>query len=328
MPSVYSRPRRLGLFAFAVLLCGCDPGDRPDTISIATAGTGGVYYLLGGALAESWSRELPDRIAVAEVTGGSVENLNLLSRAQVTVAFSMGTNADQALRGIGPFVGTGGIEVRALAALYPNVLHLVTLEGSEIETLQDLRGRRVSVGAPGSGTEVAARTLLEANGIGYEAFSPQRLNFNESANALRDGQADAAFWSVGPPAGSLLDLATVRSVRIISLLPGERERAGAADPTLRSHTLLAGTYPGQIEEVATLATPNVLVVRADMPEELAWELTRVLFESLPELSQVHPAAGGITPAYTLENSPIPLHPGALRYFRDLGLPIPRSLEGH
>ena len=124
------------------------------------------------------------------------------------MAFSMGTTAHQAYHGSGPFQGRDQGRILALAALYPNALHLATLEGSGIDGLEDLPGRRVSVGAPGSGTEVAARTLLEANGITYDDLRAQRLNFNETANALRDGQIDAGFWSVGPPTSSLVDLAT------------------------------------------------------------------------------------------------------------------------
>ena len=177
---------------------GCAPGDRPDILALATAGTGGVYYVLGGSIAELWSRDLPEHDFVAEVTGGSVENLSLLLGGDVQVAFSMGTNAHEVFYATGSFSGREPAQVLAISALYPNVLHLVTLEGTGVERLVDLVGRRVSVGAPGSGTEVAARTLLEGNGISYDDFRPQRLNFNETASALRDGNIDAGFLSAGP----------------------------------------------------------------------------------------------------------------------------------
>lgn len=322
------RPVR-SLLPFLLVLMGstvgCEAGDRPETLPLATAGTGGVYYVLGGALAERWSQALPDHHVVAEVTGGSVENLNLLLRGDVAVAFSMGTIAHQAYHGIGPFEGDEQQRVLTLAALYPNALHLVTLKDSGIESLDDLRGRRVSVGAPGSGTEVAARTVLEANGVGYDDFTVQRLNFNETANALRDGQVDAGFWSVGPPTSSLVDLATARSIRLVPIGPEEGERAAEDDPTLRPFTIPAGTYPGQDDAVETLGTPNVLVVRRDFPDELACALTRDLLEGRDALAGVHPSARNVTVAYTLSDSPIPLHPGTVRCLADDGHEVPPRL---
>jgi hypothetical protein len=314
----------------ALLLCSLGlsaacSGERPDFLQLATAGTGGVYYLIGGSIAEIWSRELPDYQVVAEVTGGSVENLSLLMSDQVGVAFSMGTNALGAYTGSNSFEGGQTGTVLALVALYPNVLQLGALERSGVESLADLRGRRVSVGAPGSGTEVAARTLLEANGITYEDIQPQRLNFNETANAIRDGTVDAGFWSAGPPTSSIMDLTTVRDIRMIPLGDEEVARTAAVDPTVRRDSIRAGAYRGQDEPVPSLSTPNVLVVRADMPEELAHSLARVLLESQAELAQVHPVAGRISAEYTLQVSPIPLHPGVVRYLREQGHEVPERL---
>lgn len=304
----------------------CSPGDRPETLALATAGTGGVYYVLGGALGERWSRTLPGHQVVAEVTGGSVENLNLLLRGEVAVAFAMGTTAHQAHEGTGPFADGPAGRVRTLAALYPNALHLVTPADSDIGGVSDLRGRRVSVGAPGSGTEVAARTLIEANGLTYDDLQVQRLNFNETANALRDGQVDAGFWSVGPPTSSLMDLATARDVRLLPVGPDEGDRAAARDPTLRPHVIAAGTYPGQDIDVETVSTPNVLVVRDDFPDELACALTRDLLEAREALARIHPSARHITVEYTLADAPIPLHPGSVRCLEEDGHTVPPRLR--
>lgn len=323
------RARRCGVGLALLLSLGatsaCAPGDRPEFLALATAGTGGVYYLVGGSIAEIWSRELPDYLAVAEVTGGSVENLSLLMSGQVAVAFSMGTNALGAYTGTNSFEGGETGEVLVLAALYPNLLQLGALQGSGVEGLSDLVGRRVSVGAPGSGTEVGARTLLEANGIGYDDFEPQRLNFNETANGIRDGTVDAGFWSAGAPTSSIMDLATARDIRLVAIGDDEVARARAVDPTLRRDVLPAGSYRGQDEPVPTLSTPNVLVVRRDMPDELAYSLVRVLLEAQDELARVHPVAGRISAEYTLEVSPIPLHPGVVRYLEEQGYEIPAHL---
>lgn len=319
-----------GLLALALLpgflVTGCAPGDRSGIVAVATGGTGGVYYLLGGSMADRWGRELPERDGVAEVTGGSVENLSLLMGNRVEVAFSMGTNAYQAFHATGPFEGREPGQVLALAALYPNVLHLVTLEDTGVSSLSELSGRTVSVGAPGSGTEVAARTLLEANGMTYDELRPERLNFNETANALRDGMIDAGFWSVGPPTSSIMDLATARSVRIVPIQPSELARAAELDPTLSPEILPIGTYPGQTVDVSTLSTPNVLVVRADMPEELAFDLLRILLDARDALAGVHPSARHLSEEYILEVSPIPLHPGAVRHLEEEGYSVPEHLR--
>jgi TRAP transporter TAXI family solute receptor len=322
-----SGARRVGraVLLWTLGLTACAPGDRPNFLALATAGTGGVYYLIGGSMAEIWSRDLPDHVMVAEVTGGSVENLSLLMSDQVSVAFSMGTNALDAYTGSNSFEGGEPGRVLTLVALYPNVLQLASLEGGGVESLSDLVGRRVSVGAPGSGTEVGARTLLEANGIGYEDFQPQRLNFNETANGIRDGTVDAGFWSAGPPTSSIMDLATGREIHLVSISGDEVARTAAVDPTVRRDVIPAGAYRGQDESVETLSTPNVLVVRADMSDELAYSLIRVLLEAQAELSQVHPVAGRISAEYTLEVSPIPLHPAAVRYLQDQGYEVPDRL---
>ena len=318
----YSR----AILLFAVLTSsGCAPGDRPDILALATAGTGGVYYVLGGSIAELWSRELPELDFVAEVTGGSVENLSLLLRDDVQVAFSMGTSAHQVFHATGSFSEREPAQLLALTALYPNLLHLVTVEGTGVERLVDLVGRRVSVGAPGSGTEVAARTLLQGNGISYDDFRPQRLNFNETASALRDGNIDAGFLSAGTPTSAIMDLATARAMRLVPIGSAEVENTAVLDPTVSRDFFPPGTYPGQEFEVETLSTPNLLVVRADMSEELVYDLTRTLFAVQAELAGVHPAARHISPEYTLEASPIPLHPGAVRYLIEAGYEVPDRL---
>ncbi len=309
----------------ALASSGCAPGDRPDILALATAGTGGVYYVLGGSIAELWSRELPELDFVAEVTGGSVENLSLLLGGDVQVAFSMGTSAYEVFHATGSFSEREPAQVLALTALYPNVLHLVTVEGTGVETLADLVGRRVSVGAPGSGTEVAARTLLQGNGITYDDFRPQRLNFNETASALRDGNIDAGFLSAGTPTSAIMDLATARSMRLVPIGMAEVENTSVLDPTVSRDFFPPGTYPGQESEVETLSTPNLLVVRADMSEQLVYDLTKTLFAVRAELAGVHPAARHISVEYTLEASPIPLHPGAVRYFIEAGYEVPDRL---
>jgi len=287
-------------------------------LSIATGGTGGVYFPYGGGLAEVINRHVEGASASAEVTGASVENVALISRFDSDLALALADTVYQAFHGEGAFEGRQVDELRAIASIYPNAVQLVTLADSGITSLEDLRGKRVSVGAPGSGTEVSAQTLLAANGITYDDISEQRLNFNETADALRDGDIDAGFWSVGPPTSSIMNLATTRSIALVPLSTEEIAAAIAAEPTFAPYTLREGLYEGMAEPVLTISTPNVLIVHADMDEDLAYNITRAMYENVDELIAIHPAANDTTVEFSVDSTPIPFHPGALRYLEDAG----------
>ena len=295
-------------------------------LSIATGGTGGVYYPIGGGFAEMINNHIDGAQATAEVTGASVENMGLIMRGDADLALVLADTAYQAYTGTGDFEGRQIENTRALASVYPNAVQLVTLTESDIHSIADLAGKRVSVGAPGSGTELNARALLEANGVSYSDFTPQRLNFNETADAIRDGDIDAGFWSVGPPTSSILNLAATRDIRLIGLSDEEIANAQEVEAVLAPYELAAGMYDGMDEAVQTIGIPNVLVVNADMDEELAYQLTQLLFENTDELIAVHPAANDTTIEFTMNSTPVPLHPGALRYFEEVGAEIPDRLR--
>jgi uncharacterized protein len=316
--------RRLTYALAAMLALGT--GAQAQELSIATGGTGGVYYPYGGGLAELINRYVDGYSASAEVTGASVENMALISRFDSDLALALADTVYAAYHGEDPFEGRQISEVRALASIYPNAVQIVTIAGSGVESLEDLRGQRVSVGAPGSGTEVSAQTLLAANGITYDDFEPQRLNFNETADALRDGDIAAGFWSVGPPTSSIMNLAATRDIEIVALTQEQIDNAIAVEPTFAAYTLQAGAYEGVDYDVLTISTPNVLAVHADMDEELAYQITRVLFEHVDELIAIHPAANDTTVEFALGSTPIPMHPGALRYYEEVGADIPDSLR--
>jgi TRAP transporter TAXI family solute receptor len=315
--------RLLGI-ALAGLL-GLGAPAAAQELSIATGGTGGVYYPYGGGLAELIGRHVPGYTATAEVTGASVENMALISRKDSDIAFALADTVVQAYTGTGRFEGRAMPELRALAAIYPNALHVVTLADSGITTLQDLRGKRVSVGAPGSGTEVNARALLEGNGITFDDIQPQRLNFNETADALRDGTIDAGIWSVGPPTSSILNLAATRAIRLIPIEGAELAAAQAADPVFAPYTIRAGLYDG-VGDTPTISIPNALIVHAEMDDDLAYAITKALFEHIDELRAIHPAANDTTVEFTMAATPIPLHPGALRYYMEIGAAVPDRLK--
>ncbi|MDD7971197.1 TAXI family TRAP transporter solute-binding subunit [Roseinatronobacter alkalisoli] len=291
---------------------------QAQELSIATGGTGGVYFPYGGGLAEVINRHVEGASASAEVTGASVENVALISRFDSDLALALADTVYQAFHGEGAFEGRQVDELRAIASIYPNAVQLVTLADSGITSLEDLRGKRVSVGAPGSGTEVSAQTLLAANGITYDDINAQRLNFNETADALRDGDIDAGFWSVGPPTSSIMNLATTRSISMVALSTEEIAAAIAAEPTFAPYSLRAGLYDGMEEPVLTISTPNVLIVHADMDDELAYNITKAMYENVDELIAIHPAANDTTVEFSVDSTPIPFHPGTLRYLEEAG----------
>lgn len=318
--------RRIGLALLLSATLAVPAVHAQQNLSIATGGTGGVYYPIGGGLAEMIGKHIDGYSAVAEVTGASVENMGLIHREDSDLAIALADTVYQAYHGTGAFEGRQVGDVRAIASVYPNAVQIVTLQGSGINSLADLKGKRVSVGAPGSGTEVNARAVLESNGISYNDFTVQRLNFNETADALRDNDIDAGFWSVGPPTSSILSLANSRDIKLLSLTEEEVQNAMSAEAVFAPYQLAANMYDGMDAPVDTVGIPNVLTVNAAMPEELAYQITKVLFEKIDELRAIHPAANDTTVEFSMGSTPIPMHPGALRYYEEVGAEIPDRLR--
>jgi TRAP transporter TAXI family solute receptor len=308
------------LFAAASVLA-LAPALHAQELSIATGGTGGVYYPFGGGLAEVINNYVDGYSASVEVTGASVENMALISRGDSDIAIGLADTVFAAFNGTGAFEGRQVSELRALASIYPNAIQIVTLAGSGIASLEDLRGQRVSVGAPGSGTEVSTQTLLSSNGITFDDIDPQRLNFNETADALRDGDIVAGFWSVGPPTSSILNLAATRDIALVPMSEQEIANAISESPTFAPYTLRTGIYDGVEAPVNTISTPNVLVVNANMSDDLAYNITKAMYTHVADLIAIHPAANDTTIEFSLASTPIPFHPGALRYFDEIGVAV-------
>ncbi|MDO5528716.1 MAG: TAXI family TRAP transporter solute-binding subunit [Paracoccus sp. (in: a-proteobacteria)] len=313
--------RKLAAMSAVAVLAAPIASAQAEELSIATGGTGGVYFPLGGGLAELINRHVEGYSASAEVTGASVENVALVARDNSDIAFALADTVYQAYHGENDFEGRPEDNIRALASVYPNVVQIVTVEGSGINSLEDLRGKRISVGAPGSGTEVSARQILEASGITYDDISAERLNFNETADALRDGDIVAGFWSVGPPTSSIMNLAATRTISFVPMTDEQINAALEVEPTFAAFTLAGGTYDGVSDDVSTIATPNVLIVNADMPDDLAYEIVKTLYENTEFMIGTHPAAKDMTVEFSVESTPIPFHPGALRYLEEVGAEI-------
>ncbi len=306
--------------AVAVLAFGGPAASAQERISIATGGTSGVYYPYGGALANLLSEEVEGIEATAEVTAASVDNMLLIEQGDAELAFVLADTAYDAVQGNDPF--EQAVPAQALATLYNNYTHVVTLGDKGIDSVADLRGKRVSTGAAGSGTEVIANRLLRAAGLDPEQdIEREQLGAGESASALRDGNVDAFFWSGGLPTSAVTDLGATPNVDLKLIPNGE-----FADELQAAHgafygvaTVPAGIYPGQDEELDVVVVPNVLVVNESLDEELAYNIVRAMFEHRDDLIAAHPEAENLTLENAVQNSPIPYHPGALRYFEEQGV---------
>jgi uncharacterized protein len=312
----------LRLAALAVLtLAIASPARAQQRLSIATGGTGGVYYPLGGGLANVLSKSLSGVEATAEVTSASVDNVKLVGAGKADLAFTLADTAADGLNGVGKFKGK--VPIRAVAVLYANKSQWVTVEGTGVERMQDLKGKRIATGAPGSGTETIALRILEAYGIDPDKdVKREKLSVAESVNALKDRKIDAFFWSGGVPTAAVTDLGATPGVKLklidhADAIPALVKKYG---PLYVKGTIPAKSYPGQTKDAQVADVWNLLVVSDKMDEKLAHDVTKVLFEHKDDLAAVHSEAKNLDLANQLQvGSPVPFHPGALRYFKEKGL---------
>jgi len=320
--------RRTFLGAGASLVAGAPLFDRAafaqqqTTIAIATGGTGGVYYPLGGGMANVLTKYVPGYAATARVTGGSVDNLKLIGSQQSEVALVMVDAALDALKGEDKFKGNP-VEVRTLMVLYPNRMHVVSIEGKGVEKMSDLKGKRVSTGSPGSATEVMAFRVIEAAGLDKDKdMRRERLGVAESTNAIKDGKIDAYFWVGGLPTAAVTDLGATPGTKIKLI-----DHTDVVDVMNKKYGNLyttgiipAKTYPGQDKDNAIAVVQNILVANAKMPDKVAYDIVKTFIEKRDELVAVHGEAKAIALENQIEkNSPIPWHPGAVKYLNEKGV---------
>jgi len=294
-------------------LAGC--GAEQSTMTFATGNPNGIYYPYGGGLASIWSRTLSGVNVKAEVTGASVINVIQVARGESEVGIAMGDVVVSAYKGIGRFPEP--LPLRTLFSAYPNFVHLVAMADSGITRVGDLRGKRVSMGAPGSGTAVAAENILSALGIGQEELNAQYLNFSGTADGLKDGVLDAAFVVGGLGIGVVKELALTRDISIVGLTPEQLVRLNDLHPAYVAQPIPAGIYRGVEREVATLSIWNLVVVNAAMDDDLAYRLVCSLYQNRQALESIVGAASYTTPENAHRLSAVPLHPGAQRYLAEV-----------
>jgi TRAP transporter TAXI family solute receptor len=299
------------LLAAALTLAGCGQGGT--RLSIATGGTTGVYYIYGGGLAKVISSDLKGVEATASATSASVDNIKLLTSGRADIGFSLADSAADAALGKESF--TSPQPIRALARIYDNYTQLAVTRSSGVRKVADLKGKRVSVGAPNSGTLVIAHRMLEAAGIDpSRGIQAQQLGINESVQAMKDGTLDAFFWSGGVPTAGITDLtSTKKDVALIDttdLLPALTQRYG---DFYRAVTISGSAY-GLRADVRTVGVANYLLVNAKMSDDLAHDITKLLFDKKAELERVHPEAKHLDKQLGQQVMPLQLHPGARRYY--------------
>jgi uncharacterized protein len=313
------------LLVFAAGLTASPALARTTFIGIGTGGTGGIYYPYGGGVAEIWSKHVEGVKAVAEVTGASVENVKLAHKGETVIGEVMGDVAVAGYKGMSKFKGKKH-NILSMAIMYPNLLQIVALKKTGITDISQVKGRSISTGSPGSGTNFMAEAVLSALGIAKDSYKDSRLSFTESANALRDGTIDVGTWSVGPGTSSILDLATTHEIRMIEFTPEQTEKILASNKTYSAVELAGGVYRGIDRPVATVGVWNVMICQASLDTDLVYRLAKALFENNDYLKKIHPSAAYTTPENAVKYSPIPLHPGTIRYLKEKNIAVPDGLR--
>jgi hypothetical protein len=312
------------LLGAALAVSGATFAQEKYSLSIATGGTGGVYYPIGGGMANILSKYVPGMQATAEVTGGSVDNLKLIATGKPYIAFSMADAGQDAYRGEDKFKGTK-VPLRTLMVLYPNRMHVVTIDGTGITKMADLKGRRVSTGSPGSATEVMAFRVIEAAGLDKDKdLTRERLGVSESVNAIKDRKIDAFFWVGGLPTAAVTDLANTPGVKIRMIDHSDTvDKMNKKYGQLYVHDSIPKTmYRGMDADNRIATVWNILVSNENLSDKTAYAIVKTIFDHKADLVAVHKESEN----FTLENqkasaSPIPYHPGAIKYFTERGVKL-------
>jgi hypothetical protein len=308
--------RRIAATLAALAIVTASPAARAqEFINILTGGTAGVYYPLGVALSKIYAEKIPNVRPSVQSTKASVENLNLIQSGKGEIALTLGDSLADAWNGVADAGFKSKLDkLRTVAGVYPNYVQIVASKDSGIKTIADLKGKRLSVGAPRSGTELNARAILDAAGIKYEDLGKtEYLPFAESVELMKNRQLDATLQSAGLGVASIRDLASSIDIVVVEVPESLIQKIGAP---FQSAPIPAGTYKGQDAAVNTAIVPNYLVTRSDLSDDLVYQMTKQLFENLPAMVAAHSAAKQIDLAKAAKGSPIPLHPGAAKYYKE------------
>lgn len=310
-----------GLFLAMAMLLGAGgvQADDAKRLTLATGGTSGVYFPLGGAIGQTIGDKSDGKLSVtSQATGASGENMRLVEAGDVDIAIVQNDVADAAFNGSAPFKNK--LEnVRALGRLYPEYLHVVATKDSGIKNLEDFKGKKISVGARGSGNEVNCRQIFNFYGLDYKNLDPIFLPYGETADQFKDRQLDGFVFTIGTPNPAIQDITTTQDVTFVPLEGAKADEVIAKFPFLVKDAIPAGTYKGQDSPVPTLSVQAMLVANKDMPEEVAYQITKLMYENTDAIARAHNKGSEIKAENARDGVTIPLHPGAERYFKEIGL---------
>ncbi len=307
------------LLAASLLALASATSQASEFINVLTGGTSGVYYPLGVSLTQIYAKVMPEAKASVQATKASAENLNLLQAGRGEVAFTLGDTLNEAWKGNEEAGFKAPLrKLRTIAAIYPNYIHFIASADSGIKTLADLKGKRVSVGAPRSGTELNSRDILRGAGMSYKDLGKvEYLGYAESVELIKNRQLDATLLSSGLGVAAVRDLATAVKIVVLPIPP--EIVAGIGEAAYQSGVIPANTYNGQTSDVPTVAVQNFLVTHEGVPADTVYKMTKSMFENLDAMVAAHAAAKAIRKETAAVGSPVPLHPGAERYYREAGL---------
>ena len=321
--SKFSKIAALGMvLVFAASLfagCGGGSGDKKAEkkfLNIATGGTAGTYYPIGGAMAEILNKMIPGMNASAQSTGATVANINMLKEGSVDLAIVQNDITYYAANGIEMFKDKKVDNLRGIATLYPETCQIITLDKSGIKSVAELKGKRVAVGAAGSGVEANARQILSAYGITYDDIQVQYLSFGEAASALKDNNVDAAFITAGYPTAAVQDIASQNKVRLLPVDPDKADALIAKYPFYTKTTIPAGTYAGFEVDVPAISVMAMLVATDKVDDALGYDITKALFTNLDKLKNAHAVGKMISKEGAQKGMPIKLNAGAEKYFKE------------
>jgi TRAP transporter TAXI family solute receptor len=305
------------MLMLALVFTACAPAKT--NMILATGGTSGTYYPYGGAMAQIFNSKIPNMNVTAQATGASVENCKLLGQNEAELAIVQNDMIDYAYNGTEAFEG-GKIEnIRGIATLYPEIVQIVASPDSGITNVKDMKGKKVSVGAPGSGVEANARQIFDATGLTYNDMNVSYLSFSESADAFKDKHIESFFVTSGIPNAAIQDITAQNDIVMVSLTDDVIAALTQKYPFFVEYTIPAGTYKGQDSDVKTVAVMATLATNSQASEDVIYNITKTLFENQPELAQAHAKGAELVLEEAVKGISIPFHPGAEKYFKEKGL---------
>lgn len=306
-----------GLLVAAALFTSC--GNEQKDYILATGGTSGTYYPFGGAIANIWNTKLDNMNVTAQATGASAENLRLINKGEAEFATVQNDVMDYAYNGTDMFAGEKLSNLATIGTLYPEVIQIAVSKDSGIKSIADFKGKRISVGDAGSGVEFNAKQIMEGYGLTFDDIKKSNLSFKESAEGIQNGTLDGCFITAGVPNAALQELAFTTGLVLIPVTGNEAATVIDKYGYYTATTIPGGTYKGTDEDTPALAIKATLAVSSKLDEETVYQMTKALFENLDELGNAHAKGKEVSAASAVTGVSVPFHPGAIKYFKEIGL---------